>query len=397
MKYLHNIVFIFFLFFTFEKANANLTLSPQSKVSLITCGSGEDLYALFGHTSLRIQDSTTGMDLVFNYGTFNFSTEGFYVKFVRGKLDYELSVSSYAAFVETYHEEDRTVKQQVLNLNLVQKQKIFDFLAWNYQPENRTYKYDFFYDNCSTRIRDVLEKGIGYSFYTPTNSSKTTFRKMLDPYIVSMPWIKAGIYLALGKVTDKIPDTRNKMFLPNELYKCVANAYLRNGKLIEPLVSKSDIIYKEKNAKNISVLDVPTYWGYFLVISVLVLSILEYFNKVKLQSFDRIFWISSSLIGVFILFLWFFTDHISTKMNLNLSWASPFWLLLLFIPKVSKIDLYKQVILVLTMFSFLSIVAIFVSGQAFHVLWICFAIVLFIRSLANLFKVYKISNSSLTE
>ena len=132
------------------------TLSDRAEVSLLTCGPGTDLYATFGHSALQISDPVTGVDRVYNYGTFDFDTEGFYLKFTRGKLNYILSVSGFEYFLREYQYSGRWVYRQVLDLNPEQAQALFDYLEWNALPENREYKYDFFYDNCSTRIRDVL-------------------------------------------------------------------------------------------------------------------------------------------------------------------------------------------------------------------------------------------------
>src|SRR5690606_5550069 len=122
---------------------------------------GDDLYATFGHSAVRVTDSSAGIDYVFNYGTFDFDTPHFYWKFVRGKLMYSLSAMDFPTFMQAYREEGRSVTEQVLNLSCPEKEMIWQFLQQNYLPENRDYKYDFLYDNCSTRIRDIFDKIFG--------------------------------------------------------------------------------------------------------------------------------------------------------------------------------------------------------------------------------------------
>jgi hypothetical protein len=147
---------ILFLVTTYQAIAQKQQLSDQAVISLITADPGEELYSLFGHSAIRVKDTVNNQDLVFNYGTFNFNTPNFYMKFTRGKLLYMLSIQQFDRFKRSYEYEKRDLKEQILNLTQDQKQAIFQFLLWNYQPENRYYKYDFFFDNCATRIRDVF-------------------------------------------------------------------------------------------------------------------------------------------------------------------------------------------------------------------------------------------------
>ena len=134
-----------------------LYLSEHTKVSLLTSSPGEDLYAQFGHSAIRITDTLSGQDLVFNYGLFDFNTPGFYVKFIRGKLPYQLGIQRFDAFLNAYIEENRQCRELEINLNEKERLALINFLSVNYLPENREYPYDFFFDNCATRIRDILE------------------------------------------------------------------------------------------------------------------------------------------------------------------------------------------------------------------------------------------------
>ncbi|MCR9083074.1 MAG: DUF4105 domain-containing protein, partial [Cyclobacteriaceae bacterium] len=131
------------------------------RISLLTCDPGDELYMAFGHSAIRVLDNIKGTDYVFNYGTFNFNTPNFYGKFAGGRLDYMLSVSTYADFVSTYTREQRSIREQVLDLSLEQEKYMVEFLQVNYLPERRYYRYDFFFDNCATRIRDAMDLVLG--------------------------------------------------------------------------------------------------------------------------------------------------------------------------------------------------------------------------------------------
>lgn len=200
-----------------------LTVMDDIKITLLTCDSGDQLYSTFGHSAIRVLNEKTGEDMVYNYGTFDQNTPGFYVKFMRGKLPYRLSKSTYAAFLYEYNYFKRGVKEQVLNLDSDQELEMIAFLENNYLPENREYAYDFFFDNCATRIRDLIpEVAPGSSWSTET--SDVTFRDLLHEFLSGMPWSEFGIDLIIGAVADQQCDVEDQMFLPRYLYNQFASA-----------------------------------------------------------------------------------------------------------------------------------------------------------------------------
>lgn len=168
------------------------------RISLLTCDPGDELYSAFGHNAVRVLDNDTGRDIVFNYGTFDFDTPNFYLKFARGKLDYMLSVSTYEQFILHYQYLQRSVREQVLDLSPEQTLRTVQFLQENYEPQNRFYRYDFFFDNCATRIRDMVEMVLGdqLKWGETEASSGKTFRNLIDEYVYPMPWADFGIDLA---------------------------------------------------------------------------------------------------------------------------------------------------------------------------------------------------------
>ena len=222
-----------------------IQLSPQAEISVLTIGSGANLNDAFGHNGFRIKDRSLGLDVVYGYGEYDFDTSNFYLKFAQGKLNYLISKHSFSDFYRTYKYYDRTIEEQVLNLSHSEQQKLFDYLVNNYKPENRRYLYDFFYDNCATRIRDVTKNVTdnGITFATPQAFEIKTFRQLIHEHVSLNTWGSFGIDLALGSVIDKKAEPYEYMFLPKYIHEFFGESTLSNSK---PLVKKSKTIYKKK-------------------------------------------------------------------------------------------------------------------------------------------------------
>jgi hypothetical protein len=301
-------------------------LSPMAQISLLTCDPGKELYIAFGHSAVRVSDPATGIDYVFNYGTFSFATQNFYVKFVRGKLDYQLSVARYTHFIAEYIEENRSIRELILNLSQTQKQAVYDFLVDNYQPENRFYKYDFFYDNCATRIRDIFPKVLKDSFQYngPKPAKPQSFRDLTDSYLVYSPWSNLGINLALGMPTDKIMSFDNYMFLPDYLEKSVENAVIYHNGKPEPFVARKQSLFTAAPETQTYYLFRP--WTVFALVLIILLFI-SYIEQKKNKTilwFDGLIFSIVGWLGMLLVFLWTATDHQAAYRNWNLLWAMPF-------------------------------------------------------------------------
>jgi hypothetical protein len=195
-------------------------LSPNVRISLVTCSPGDELYTAFGHSAIRILDPDLGFDRLYNFGTFDMSVGNFYVRFARGDLLYQLSVDQGGADIEEHGALGQGVTEVQLNLTPEQRQNLFVALETNLAPENRFYRYDFLLDNCSTRVRDVFERIIATPVADHTVSG-VTFRQMLDPYLERIPWIRFGIYLVLGAGVDRLVQPREACFLPANLESAV--------------------------------------------------------------------------------------------------------------------------------------------------------------------------------
>ena len=307
--------------------NQVIDLSPKGDISLLTFDPGEQLYEVFGHSAVRVKDPVRNIDVVYNYGTFDFDAPNFYLKFIRGQLDYFLSLAKYDAFKRKYIAQKREIREQVLNLTHKEANKLFHFLQKNYLPENRYYRYDFFFDNCATRIRDILPKVFGDRIHFSDSFVKKerTFRDLLDLYLTDSPWSHFGINVILGKPTDNRADFKEHMFLPDYLEKGYGSAYLSTNGSRKPLVKKHHKIFspKQKNRETSSTIPSPSilFWSIFTLIA--LLTFYEIYTKKRFSVIDGIFFLSSGLLGALIIFLWFFTDHTVTVKNWNILWTLP--------------------------------------------------------------------------
>ncbi len=307
------------------------------EISLVTCSSGKDLYATFGHSALRVRDSIAGTDQLFNYGTFNFNTPNFYWKFVRGKLPYQLSIETLPQFLASFKEPGRIVYQEPLLLTDQQQREVLHFLSWNYRPENREYYYDFFYDNCSTRIRDLVENELG-AFYPQKVSEgpHPTLRQLLHEKLTRMPWTRVGIDLILGRPADRLADHRAQMFLPSYLSDNLGAARIDRS----PLLGDRELLLKTPGSLPVSA---SAWWqkpGFILTAFTLLLALPTLLRRRRPTRWtDAFLAVVLALLGFFYLFMMYGTDHEATKANWNFFWANPLFLIALLTPQGSALRL----------------------------------------------------------
>lgn len=319
-----------FLILACQTARADGADSSRLRISLLTCTPGAELYSVFGHNALRIVDSAAGTDIVYNYGTFDFSDPDFYTKFVRGKLNYFLSQETLNDFLYAYAYFGRGVSEQVLRLTGDEKKRLQQFLFVNVRPENKNYRYDFFYDNCSTRLRDIVWGArSGPPFVSPALVPEgTTFRDHLHVYLDrgQMTWTRLGIDIILGLEADHIMDVRESMFLPDFLELGVAKARSANDQLVEATI---ELLPDQQPVPTA----LPIYLTpLFIFIAISVLYVWVSINEKSWNRLariaDQVLFITTGVLGVFLVFMWLGTDHQSTSKNLSLVWACPFHLLL---------------------------------------------------------------------
>jgi len=309
--------------FNFTKTFAQQD-SCNLQISLLTVMPGEELYSTFGHSALRVTDTVTHQDIVYNYGTFNFDDPDFYTKFVRGKLLYFLSTDDFASFVLENQQDNRGITEQILNLSCEQKRNIIGLLEANLMAQNRFYKYDFLFDNCTTRLRDLVEKASDSTVhFGKAVSTEVSFRNLIHEYLNrnDKQWSKLGIDILLGAKTDTIATPYQIMFLPDYLMKTFDSSTINSQPLITEKHSLFKINYSQNEKNNLT-------HPFFLFICLFVLiAFLSFSKNVFIQkflaSFDALLFFIVGLLGILILFMWFGTDHIMCRNNYNLLWAWP--------------------------------------------------------------------------
>ena len=313
-----SILFLFVCQISFSQYNQ---LSPNAEISVLTMGPGNSLNDTFGHSAYRIKDKS--LDIVFNYGVYDFDAPNFYLKFAQGKLNYKIDVNNYDAFKNYYVRQNRTIKEQVLNLTLTEKQQVFNYLANNYEPENQFYLYDFFYDNCATKIKDVLVESLEQKvkFNEPKSLGNKTFRTLIYDNVDWNSWGSLGIDVALGSVIDRQAAKQEYMFLPEYIHTFFDNATIKNNSE-KKLVKESKIIFSKTAVKQPNYFLVsPIFVLGILGLCILYLTFLDFKNNKRTKWLDLVLFSVTGIIGVFILLLWFATDHEATAQNYNLLWA----------------------------------------------------------------------------
>jgi hypothetical protein len=321
------------LFFPFWAFSNSLNISENiesTEISVLTCDPGNEIYSLFGHSALRIKNPINGQDLVVNWGLFEFSESQFQFgyDFAKGRLKYYMGIQLMSNFITEYRRSKRGIREQVLNLSNQEKYQIIQLLEENYKPENRKYKYEFFYDNCSSRLRDVIKKVFGenINFYQSPKSNKFTFRETIHLYLESFPWLKLGIDLVLGKKIDKLVSNENLMFLPLNVEEIFDKSLVENNGSIKNLVkSKNTLIESFENKNKLNNIG---FYSWILLAITLSLIVFKLDKALRVWSSLNLFIIG--LLGIVLVFMWIGTDHNATKMNFNLLWASPFHFILIF-------------------------------------------------------------------
>ena len=311
-----------FLFLSWISFSQTIPYSDNTIISVLTCSPGDELYSKFGHSAFRIQDFNKHYDVVYNYGVFDFTKPNFELNFAKGKLDYKLDKAPYNYFYRQYQYENRSVKKQVLNLTLEQRRKLISFLENNAKPENATYQYDFFYNNCATKIRAVLDEVFPNEIVIKDNHITTSFtmRDLINNNVPHNTWANVGINIALGAVIDVKATSDEYQFLPKYIFEAFNNATINKNPLIK---EASTILATNKSRVNKQGFSILSPYCILSIISLLIILITynDYKKKKRNKTLDFILLFITGLTGIFSLLLWFATDHTTTINNLNILWA----------------------------------------------------------------------------
>lgn len=320
------IILFFLLFVSSFFSNAETTtLSNKVYISLITCTPGDNLYEAFGHSALRVYDPIRRIDKVYNYGTFDFNQPNFYSNFAKGNLNYMLGVGKAKYFFVHYVRNNRTVYEDVLNLTQAQKQLLYEYLEHDALPENRVYSYNYFYNNCSTKIRDALKEIIADSIWFDAAhiTTKYTIRELVDLHIGAQPWGDFGIDIALGLPMDKVASPYEYMYLPKFLKQAFEHAKIIGEDTSKPLIKHSRLINESTPEKQSPIGMTPAKLFWLLFILTLALTFYDFKKQKKSRWFDVSLFGLIGLMGCVLGFISFFTDHKAAANNFNLLWALP--------------------------------------------------------------------------
>ncbi len=320
IKKLH---FLFILFIFFNSFSQSPILSNNATVSVLTCGKGNELYTVFGHTAIRIKDSINNVDAVYNYGAFDFRVENFYLKFVKGDLQYFIGASSYEEFLYEYQQENREVIEQYLDFSTAKKQELFDKLNTSLFSEERNYTYKFIDRNCTTMVVDKINETIGQKLIKNHGFSGQSYRSILYPYFENHFWYKLGINIIFGYKTD---NDALQLFLPNHLLYSLDRTKI-NGK---PIVNKIEILIKGSTED-------PkfSFFNSIYFVSLLVLILVLLNNKTLNLTYLFIL----GLFGLFFCLVGFYSFHKELLWNYNALLFNPLYL---FLPFIKSLKWFKN-------------------------------------------------------
>ncbi len=336
----------------------NLFSQSSSGVSvyLITCGPGTETYSIYGHCALRIVIPERNSDFIYNWGVFDFSTRHFAWKFAKGRLDYMLDTDQYEKFLQNYLYEQRWVQSQKINLEPAEINTMLGLISENLKPENIKYRYDFFFDNCATRIRDLIEKSMGNKLVYPVLGKKelSSFRDKIGEYERPYPWLKAGTDLLIGTAGEKKVSFRDKMFLPIDMQKGLSEVLVnRNGKMI-PLLQNPETVVDFRSPVVKPHLFTSPVFVFSLALILIIIFFATVKNKGALRIIDTAIFTIFSVLALMMLFFNFFTDHEQLKRNLNIIWLSPFILpCLVAIIGIKKWEIWFRIVFVLCILAFI--------------------------------------------
>ena len=310
--------FLFLLCVTVAFSQKNIPNNTQ--ISVLTIGPGNNLNDAFGHSGIRLKTSYS--DIVYDFGRYNFEDPNFYLNFARGKLNYLQGKANYNNLVNFYKQQNRSIKEQTLNLSAEEKQSVYTFLETNYAKNQGAYLYDFFYDNCATKIRDVIENATNgnIDYQLPDNYEDKTFRTLIQDQLHPNTWGSLGIDIALGAIIDRTATPREHMFLPKNIHAFYSEATINNRQLVS---NSKTIINSDTKFKNGTFLLSPIFVLSLIAILIIYITFNDHKKQRRTKGLDAFIQLILGVIGILLTLLWFGTDHTATGYNYNLLWAFP--------------------------------------------------------------------------
>lgn len=308
---------------------------------LVTYGPGEIYWQRFGHNAIWIRDPALGLDHAFNFGFFDFEQERFFLRFLQGRMLYFSAAQPVRKEFAAYIDENRSIRAQKLDLDAQQLARLTSYLLREVRPEHRDYLYDYYLNNCSTRVRDALDLALDGAISShfkpiqaPQNWREHTRRLTFGDF-----WVYLGLEVGLGAPVDRSMDRWQEMFIPGELADAVSTLEVRRDGAIRPLVAEDTMLYLSTLERPPDT--PPVAWPRYLLAALVALAIAGLLGRwISAAALARAWFAVSGLLGIALIFLWFATNHAVAQLNLNLLVLSPLWLLLVFWKKGSLLPSY---------------------------------------------------------
>ncbi len=301
--------------------------------SLLTCSPGDEVYAYFGHTALRYCNPDKGLDLVFNYGVFDFSEPNFVGKFVAGETDYMLGIVEFPYFIQEYAMRGSSVVEQELALDSLQRERLFALLRENYRPANRVYRYNYFYNNCTTKARDIIEAAMGEGAiikYPESDGKQDSFRSTVHRFTAVSPWYSFGIDLLLGSEADALQNERTLQFIPSTLQADFSAASIVCGDSILPLLARTETLIEAVPADSEAASwFTPTLFFVILLLLVILVAVVEHRTKRIYWGVDLLLMTAQGVAGLLVAYMLLFSQHPTVGSNLLIILLNPLPLLIL--------------------------------------------------------------------
>jgi hypothetical protein len=368
---------IFAIIALFAGSSANAGAADSTDVYLLTCAPGTESYSIYGHTALRIVIRGQNFDRVYNWGIFDFSTPNFAFRFAKGKLDYMVGAYGYNLFLNEYLSEGRSVWSQRINLTNAEKENLFALINENMKPENIRYRYDFFFDNCATRIRDIIEKAAVDTVIYAEKTRTQTFRQLIDPRQKVLPWLDFGADFLLGLQADRKASPSEEMFLPMYLMENLSSGrIIRNGIPGELLGPPETVIDFTGAPKEKSRPWIPQAVFYTVLLFVVLVTFVFGSRYLGLVT-DVIVYAVFSLLAILLVFSNFFSEHDAMHYNLLILAINPLIpVLLVFILIRKKAVFLSRTALTLALLFF---PAALIAGQGINPTIIPLVLILMVR------------------
>jgi hypothetical protein len=380
---MRRLISILLLLFLSGSLRASTQSEDSTEIFLLTCLPGRDVVTIYGHSAIRILKTSDRLDSVYSWGVIDFQAPNFVWKFAKGRLKYRIDSDSYSRFLQGYFLEQRSVISQKVNLTNKEKELLIFLINNNMKPENKFYLYNFFYDNCSSRVRDIIEKITGERLLYPKEYFKDqpSFRGMINRAQKPMPWDTFGTDLLIGISGDKKAGFRDQMFLPEDLMKNLSLMMIKSSDTIIPLLQKPETVLDfEPTNKTYKIFFSPLFMFGILFTIILILSFQNKWQKI-IDFTDKLLFFVFSVLSILMVFFNFFTDHQAMKMNLNIIWLNPL-IIIAFITLFtkSKHPIWFKIVFLITSIFLLSIA---ILPQSMNLAFIPIILIIILRSLAR--------------